>query len=68
MQNYKIILNELMQACSHIKSFPQIIQQKLSDLESVALNFIAIQSDRIFPEYKIERSMYSRRWRKLLQG
>jgi len=41
VQNYKIIYEQLVQNCSHIKSFPQIRQPKLSNLELVALNLTA---------------------------
>ena len=38
VQNYKIILDKLIENCSQIKSFSQIRQPKLSDIELVALN------------------------------
>ena len=37
IQNYKIILEKLMGNCLHIKSFSQVRQPKLSNLELVAL-------------------------------
>ena len=78
VQNYKIILNELIGTCSHIKSFSQVRQPKLSNLELVALNLTAeymsynseLQLFRVikgtYLEYKIERSVYNKRRRKLI--
>ena len=77
IQNYEIILNELTTACSHIESFSQARQPKLSNLEIVALNltaeymlyntglqlFRAIKGTLIEP--RIERSVYNKRRRKL---
>ena len=40
-QNYKIILDKLTENCSHIESFSQVRQPKLSNLEVVALNITA---------------------------
>ncbi len=77
IQNYKIILEELINTCSHIKTKPQIRVPKLSDLELVALNitaeYMSINSElQLFRyisktelEQKIERSVYNRRKRKL---
>ena len=67
-----------MENCSHIKSFSQVRQPKLSNLELVALNltaeymsynselqlFQAIKGTEI--ETKIERSVYNKRRRKLV--
>ena len=78
IQNYKIILEQLIENSSHIKSFPQIRQPKLSNLELVALNltaeymsynselqlFRAIKGTEL--ECKIERSIYNKRRRKLM--
>ena len=78
IQNYKIILKELTNTCSHIKSKKQIRVPKLSDLELVSLNITAeymsinseLQLFRILAgtelESKIERSIYNKRRRKLL--
>ena len=41
IQNYEIILNELTKTCSHIESFSQVRQPKLSNIELVALNLTA---------------------------
>lgn len=41
IRNYKIILEELINIYSHIKTKPQIKSPKLSDLELVALNITA---------------------------
>ncbi|KAA6337528.1 hypothetical protein EZS27_014402 [termite gut metagenome] len=38
IQNYELIPKELTNICSHITSFKQIRQPKLSDLELVALS------------------------------
>ena len=77
IQNYKIILEELINTCSHIKTKPQIRVPKLSDLELVVLNitaeYMSINSElQLFRyisktelEQKIERSVYNRRKRKL---
>jgi len=78
VQNYKIILDKLIENCSHIKSFSQIRQPKLSNLELSALNitaeymsynseiqlFEAIKGTEL--ENKIERSVYNKRRRKLI--
>ncbi|KAA6351768.1 hypothetical protein EZS27_000893 [termite gut metagenome] len=40
-RNYEFILKELINICSHITSFKQIRQPKLSDLDLVALNLTA---------------------------
>ena len=40
IQNYKIILKELTKTRSHIESFSQIRQPKLSNLELAALNLM----------------------------
>jgi hypothetical protein len=76
-QNYEIILKELTKTCSHIKSFLQVRQPKLSNLELVALNLTAeymscnteLQLFRVIKgtclEDKIERSVYNKRRRKL---
>ncbi|NAW50556.1 IS982 family transposase, partial [Elizabethkingia argentiflava] len=77
IQNYKIILKELTNICTHIDSSRQIRIPKWSDLELVALNitaeyrfisfelqlFICISGTDL--EDKIERSVYNRRKRKL---
>ncbi|KAA6299820.1 MAG: hypothetical protein EZS26_004041, partial [Candidatus Ordinivivax streblomastigis] len=77
IQNYELILKELTKICSHITSFKQIRQPKLSDLELVALNptaeymsynselqlFRAIKGTYL--DAKIERSVYNKRRRKL---
>ncbi|KAA6327042.1 hypothetical protein EZS27_023937 [termite gut metagenome] len=77
VQNYELILKELTSICSHITSFKQIRQPKLSDLELVALNltaeymsynsefqlFRAIKGTYL--DAKIERSVYNKRRRKL---
>src|SRR5574344_1999404 len=77
VQNYKIILEELTKTCSHIESFTQIRQPKLSNLELVALTltseymsynselqlFRAISNTEL--EAKIERSVFNKRRRKL---
>ena len=77
VQNYKIILEKLIENCSHIKSFSQVRQPKLSNLELVALNLTAeymsynseLQLFRVIKgtefENKIERSVYNKRRRKL---
>lgn len=77
IQNYKIILKELTNLCSHIPSAPQIRTPKLSDLELVALNltaeYMSINSElQLFRcisqtelEPTIERSVYNKRKRKL---
>jgi len=68
----------LIENCSQIKSFSQIRQPKLSDIELVALNITAeymshnseIQLFRAIKgagfEGKIERSVYNKRRRKLV--
>ena len=78
MQSYKIILDKLIEICSQIKSFSQIRQPKLSDIELVALNITAerisynseLQLFRVIKgtelEEKIERSVYNKRRRKLV--
>jgi len=77
IQNYKIILNELTNNCSHIESYKQIRSPKLTDLELVALNitaeYMSINSElQLFRyisgtelENKIERSVYNKRKRAL---
>ncbi|KAA6326018.1 hypothetical protein EZS27_024829 [termite gut metagenome] len=77
IQNYELILRELTKICSHITSFKQIRQPKLSDLELVALNLTAeymsynseMQLFRAikgtYLDAKIERSVYNKRRRKL---
>lgn len=77
IQNYKIILKELTNNCSHIESYKQIRIPKLSDLELVALNITAeymsinteLQLFRCISgtelEGKIERSVYNKRKRNL---
>jgi len=78
VQSYKIILEKLTENCSHIESFSQVRQPKLSNLEIVALNitaeymsynselqlFRAIKGTEL--ENKIERSVYNKRRRKLI--
>jgi len=78
VQSYKIILDKLTETCSHIESFSQVRQPKLSNLEIVALNitaeymsynselqlFRAIKGTEL--EDKIERSVYNKRRRKLI--
>jgi len=78
VQNYKIILDKLTETCSHIESFSQVRQPKLSNLEIVALNITAeymsynseLQLFRVIKgtelEDKIERSVYNKRRRKLV--
>lgn len=78
IQNYKIILENLELNCKNNTSFTQIRQPKLSNLELVALNFTAeymsisteLQLFRKLKgtilEHKIERSVYNKRKRKLL--
>src|SRR5574344_2708307 len=77
VQNYKIILEELTKTCSHIESFTQIRQPKLSNLELVALTltseymsynselqlFRAISNTEL--EAKIERSVFNKSRRTL---
>lgn len=77
VQNYKKILKELTKTCSHIQSFPQIRQPKLSNIELTALAITAeymslnseLQLFRVIKgtelEHKIERSNYNKRRRKL---
>jgi hypothetical protein len=77
LQNYKIIFDKLTKICSHIESFSQIRQPKLSNIELVALNLTAeymsynseLQLFRTVKgtelEDKIERSVYNKRRRKL---
>jgi hypothetical protein len=67
-----------MENCSHIKSFSQVRQPKLSNIELVALNLTAeymsynseLQLFRVIKgtefENKIERSVYNKRRRKLV--
>jgi hypothetical protein len=76
-QNYEIILKELTKTCSHIESFSQVRQPKLSNLELAALNLTAeymcynseLQLFRAIKgtclETKIERSIFNKRKRKL---
>jgi len=78
VQNYKIILDKLTENCSHIKSFSQIRQPKLSNIELVSLIltaeymsynselqlFRAIKSTEL--ESKIERSVYNKRRKRLV--
>jgi len=78
VQSYKIILHKLTETCSHIESFSQVRQPKLSNLEIVALNltaeYISYNSElQLFRtikgtelEDKIERSVYNKRRRKLV--
>ena len=77
VQSYKIILKELTKTCSHIESFSQVRQPKLSNLELSALNLAAeylsynseshlfrmIKNTEL--EGKISRTVYNRRRRKL---
>jgi hypothetical protein len=77
LQNYEIILKVLQENCSHIKSFSQVRQPKLSNLELVALDLTAeymsynteLQLFRVIKntelDGKIERSNYNKRRRKL---
>jgi hypothetical protein len=77
IQNYEIILKTLQENCSHITSFKQIRQPKLSNLELTALNLTAeymMQNTELqlfnaikntYLENKIERSVYNKRRRKL---
>ena len=77
IQNYEIILNELTKTCSHIESFSQVRQPKLSNIELAALNITAeymlhnteLHLFRVikgtYLESKIERSVYNKRRRKL---
>jgi hypothetical protein len=72
IQNYELIPKELTNICSHITSFKQIRQSKLSDLELVTLNqtaeymsynselqlFITIKGTYL--DAKIERSVYNK--------
>ena len=78
LQNYKIILEKLTENCVHIESFSQIRQPKLSNIELVSLNitteymlynselqlFRAIKRTEL--ENRIERSVYNKRRRKLV--
>ena len=78
VQNYKIILDKLIENCSHIKSFSQIRQPKLSDIELAALiitaEYMSYSSElQLFRAIKgtelegqIERSVYNKRRRKLV--
>lgn len=77
IQSYKIILEELTKNCSHIASFKQIRQPKLSNIELVALNltaeYMSINTECQLFRFitgtelasKIERSNYNKRRRKL---
>lgn len=77
IQNYKIILKELVNNCQNIKTSAKIRTPKLSDMELVALNitaeFMSISSElQLFRylkgtelEHKIERSVYNKRKRAL---
>jgi hypothetical protein len=77
IQNYKIILKELTDTCSHIHSFRQIRKPKLSDLELTAMNltaeYMSLNSELQLFRYiqdtelegQIERSVYNKRKRKL---
>jgi hypothetical protein len=77
VQSYKTILEILTENCSHITSFKQIKQPKLSNLELTALNltaeYMSINTEcQLFRsiagtelEPKIERSNYNKRRRKL---
>jgi len=80
VQSYKIILDKLTETCSHIESFSQVRQPKLSNLEIVALNITAeyisyviyntelqlfIAINGTCLEYKIELSVYNKRRHKL---
>jgi hypothetical protein len=74
-QNYELILKKLTNICSHIPSFKQIRQPKLSELELVALNLTAgymsynseLQLFRTikgtYLDAKMERSVYNKRRR-----
>lgn len=77
IQNYKIILRELVNTCQNIKTSTKIRMPKLSDMELVALNitseYMSIWSE-LQPfrrlkdselEYRIERSVYNKRKRAL---
>jgi IS5 family transposase len=78
-QNYEIILKTLQENCSHITGFKQIRTPELSNLELAALNLTAeymmhnseLQLFNVikgtYLEYKIERSVYNKRRRKLFQ-
>jgi ribosomal protein L14E/L6E/L27E len=75
VQSYKTILEILTENCSHITSFKQIKQPKLSNLELTALNltaeYMSINTEcQLFRsiagtelEAKIERSNYNKRRR-----
>ncbi len=77
IQNYKIILKELVSTCQNIKTSVKIRTPKLSDLELVALNitseYMSISSElQLFRclkgtelEQRIERSVYNKRKRAL---
>ena len=77
IQNYKIILEELINTCNHIKTTNQIRLPKLSDIELVALNitaeYMSINSElQLFRcisgtelQGKIDRSVYNKRKRRL---
>ena len=77
IQNYKIILKELVNTCSHIKANKQVRLPKMSDMELVALNitaeYMSINSElQLFRcisgtdlAGKIERSVYNKRRRRL---
>lgn len=77
IQNYKIILKELTNACKHITTNKQIRLPKMSDLELMALNitaeYMSINSElQLFRcilgtdlDGKIERSVYNKRKKKL---
>jgi hypothetical protein len=77
IQNYEVILKTLQENCSNIISFKQIRTPRLSNLELAALNLTAeymMQNSELqlfnalkntYIEYKIERSVYNKRRRKL---
>ena len=76
-KNYKIILEELINTCNHIKTTNQIRLPKLSDIELIALNitaeYMSINSELQLFRYisgtelqgKIDRSVYNKRKRRL---
>jgi len=77
IQNYEIILKELTATCADIPCFHQTRKPKLSGLELIALNLTAEfmmynSEEQLFRgikhsylEGKIERSVYTRRRKKL---
>lgn len=78
IENYEIILNNLKITCGDIESFTQIRKPKLENLELVSLNLTAeymfinteLQLFRCLKntslEFMIERSVYNKRRKKLL--